>query len=243
MALILHDVLARIDGALELHATIEQEAREEEPPEHDRMSAAGRCVRDRWATRNGIPTDPGKAPTGARIQRVFALGHTLEVPIIDWLTTAGFTVHSEQLEVGEGDWLGHIDGIIEWYREDSFESRTSLLEMKTANAKKFAQLQDSSYCEWNPGYADQIQAYLRHLDDIDSALVVVLNKDTCELWVEEILEDKARGDQLAADHEIVMQDELPPRPKGANGPGSKFCKWKCDRSDWCYSPLTDTEWA
>lgn len=244
MALVLHDLLNEIDRNLEQRAKLEHEHRLKEPLPHDRMSAAGRCVRDRWATRQGLATDIGKAPTGARIQRIFNLGHALEAPIIEWLSSAGCNVHSEQMEVGEGDWIGHIDGIVEWDWDFDYFRETALLEMKTANAKKFGQLQEcGSYAEWNPGYADQIQAYLRHLPDLDSALVVVLNKDTCDLWIERVLEDKARGEQLAADHEIVMQDELPPRPKGANGPGSKFCKWKCDRSDWCYSPLTDTEWA
>jgi hypothetical protein len=170
------------------------------------------------------------------------MGHSLEEPIIQWLERGGIFTHCEQLEVGQGTWLGHIDGVAEW-RED-FVDRRALLELKTANSKSFAKLQDcESYAKWNPGYSDQIQAYLRALPQLDEALVVVLNKDTAELWVEIVLEDRARGDELAADHLIVMQDDLPPRPKKANGPGSKFCKWKCDRSDWCYSPVTDSEWA
>ena len=244
MAMIQHELLNEINRAIETKANAEENARLTSPAKHDRMSAAGRCTRDRWASRQGLATDRGKAPTGSRIQRIFKLGHVLEDPIIDWLKGAGCSVHSEQMEVGEGDWLGHIDGIIDWQFDYDYFAHTSLLEMKTANAKQFGLLQDAgSYTKWRPGYGDQIQAYLRHLKDIDDALVVVLNKDTCDLWVELINEDTARGDQLAADHLVVMQDDLPPRPKGANGPGSKFCKYKCDRSDWCYSPLTDTEWA
>lgn len=238
------DLQLRVDDSLRVNAEAAEQDRVDSPPTYDRMSASGRCVRDRWATLNGVPNDPGKAPTGARIQRIFAMGHGLESTVVGWLENAGVVVHSDQLEVGSGDWRGHIDGIAEW-TEGIGEKRKALLEIKTCNARSYEKLvaADGGYCEWNPGYSAQIQAYLKHLPELSEALVVVLNKDDSQLWVEHVLEDTSQGDLLLENHKIVMQKDMPPRPKGANGPGSKFCKWKCDRSDWCYSPLTDSDWS
>ena len=223
---------------------IEQKNRERselEPPRHDRMSGAGGCVRDRWASLRGLPLDEGKG-FSPRILALFRLGHIIEDEVISLLQQSGYEVTDQQMEVGSGDWVGHIDGIV-WVT-DGFRSRPSLLEVKSANARRFEQLEGSNYRDWSPGYYDQIQAYLahmpEHLSEVQDAHVVVYNKNTSEMIVERILFDPERATELKENSLIVTTrgEVAPPRPKAATAKSCKMCRW-CDRAEWCWSPATD----
>jgi len=210
----------------------------ENPPRVDRMSSSGRCPRDRWAKRHGVPVDNGRE-FSARILSVFRLGHVIEDEVVSLLELAGYKVTDAQREVGEGEWIGHIDGIIEWSPFEGLAgTHRSLLEVKSCNAKRFAELIETGYEKWSPNYASQIQAYMGFLDEIDDAIVFVYNKDASEFHVERIAFDAAHFDRLRRDSLLVTASEtVPDRPERATSQSCKFCRW-CDRAKWCWDPST-----
>lgn len=238
------NITARIDEALAANEVATQRERQENPTGIDRMSSAGRCVRERWAAARGLPLDYGKGfQTNPKLLRVFRLGHVIEDEVVALLEEAGLCVHSQQLEVGDADsgWVGHIDGIVDF--ETPFGvPKSALLEIKSANARRFAELVEAdSYSEWSPGYAAQLQAYMLHLP-VEEALVVVYNKDTSELYHETVLFDVDEALKLQKQSSLVTaQGTLPPkRPRDATSQFSKFCKW-CDRNEWCWLSAADVE--
>ena len=210
------------------------------PPTVDRMSSAGRCYRERWAVFHGLPLDAGKG-FKAPLLKIFRLGHVIEDEIVALINaTPGYQVVAQQLEVGRFPFVGHIDGILNWSRSGRMEKQNSLLEIKTAKSARFDLCKKVGYETWNPGYADQIQAYMHFIDDVDSAVICVYNKDTSEMHWEEIEKDSDRGDGILHESMIVTEDSefAPPRPAAATSHACKFCKW-CDRAAWCWDASTD----
>lgn len=218
-----------------------REEAERKPPQVDRMSASGRCYRDRWATMQGLPLDYGKG-FGASVLQIFRLGHVIEDEVVDLLGEAGFTVSDQQREVGEGQWIGHIDGIVEWSPSGrDWDRVTSLLEIKSANAKQFGLCQELGYEAWKPQYAAQLHAYMGYIPEVEEALVIVYNKNTSEIYAERILFDLDEFERLKEQSRIVTESKtVPVRPKQATSHGCRFCNW-CDRNEWCWSPATDVE--
>ncbi len=212
----------------------------ENPPDVDRMSSAGRCYRERWAVFNGLPLDAGKG-FKAPLLKIFRLGHVIEDEIVALInSTPGYQVAAQQLEVGRFPFIGHIDGILNWSRSGRMQKQNSLLEIKTAKAARFELCKKQGYEAWNPGYADQLQAYMYFIDDIDDAVICVYNKDTSEMHWEQIEKNADRGEQILNESMIVTDDSEfpPPRPPEAKSHACKFCRW-CDRAEWCWNPATD----
>lgn len=235
----------KIDEALILSERASESIAVESPPMVDRMSSAGRCWRERWASFRGIPIDEGKGfSKNPQLLRTFKLGHAIEDVVVDLLEEAGFHISDQQLECrgGDGRWIGHIDGLI-WMGEPI--QKPSLLEVKSANAKRFDLLRELGYEEWNAGYAAQLQAYMHTLPrdlGVDDAIVAVFNKDTSELYFERILYDIDLAMKLEKQSLLVCSSDPmpPPRPKAAKSRSCKYCKW-CDRSEWCWSLITDID--
>ena len=209
------------------------------PSKVDRMSSAGRCIRNRWAELNGIPIDKGKG-FDAPVLSIFRLGNVIEDEVVELLKIGGYEITDTQRSVGEYPWVGHIDGVIKW-KPDGFEEISSLLEVKSSNSRNFERLRDLGYEKWSPSYYAQIQSYMGHMPDVEDAIVFVYNKDTSEFFIERIFEDKDHFDYLRLQSIMVTQSEtLLERPDQATSPKSQFCRW-CDRSDWCWDPATDVE--
>ena len=106
------NITSRIDEALQRNELANERDRVANPSGIDRMSSAGRCVRERWSAARGVPLDPGKGfARNPQLLRVFRLGHVIEDEVVALLEEAGFTVHSQQLEVGsvEKGWVGADD--------------------------------------------------------------------------------------------------------------------------------------
>lgn len=180
--------------------------------------------------------------TNPKLLRIFRLGHIIEDEVVRLLEEAGFAVKDQQLEVGGGDWLGHIDGLIDMSRRDGIPD-WCLLEIKSANSARFELLRElDSYEAWSPNYAGQLSAYLHHLNGVTDAIVVVYNKDTSELYTERILFDLDAAMQLEKENALVTaEDNLPPpRPQDAKSQYCAFCKW-CDFQKTCWSGAVDVE--
>ena len=193
----------------------------------DRMSQSGKCVRKRWADVRGIPIDHGCSLRPETLA-IFRLGHVIEKEVVELLTLAGYEVTDTQRVVGVDRWIGHIDGIIR------IGGRLLLLEIKSAKAKKFEELEQiGDYSRWNSAYAAQIQAYLGALpDEISGALVVVYNKDNSELYTEYVAENRFAFEDLKAESRIVTESPtVPDRPKKASRTGRTpplYCGY-CER--------------
>ena len=206
-----------------------------------RGSAAGRCPRSIWASNHGLEPDEG-AGFGAQVLRAFWAGKALEGPIVELLRGAGFIITDEQREVGEGNIRGHIDGIV----RAPWNAHAVLLEIKTASPARFEKLQEcpGGYSEWSPNYAAQVQTYLHFLPECASALVVVLDRGSLEIYAEEIFESASQWKVIEKGAEAACGDVMPPRPTGRgwtrSGPQCKFCDfqgacwdgaWELDRHE------------
>lgn len=240
------EIEARIHKALE-----EERAKHADSAFTVRLSSIGKCQRELWAIRQGIPDE--KPPQG-RTLMTFDIGSYIEPAVIDWLTAAGYIVETRgndgrqlAVEMSGGVGIGHLDGIIQWGRKSDGDVRG--LEVKTAKQKKFAELVEAgSYKAWNPGYFDQITAYMgaSHAGRFDvpalwDYLVIVVNKDTSELWCEMIRFDADRYAELEAKARLVVEsEEIVPRPKEAKTQYCNWCKY-CSRNAWCWSAVAGVE--
>ena len=215
-----------------------------------RLSSIGKCPRENWARLNG---QDDERPPGAKALAIFQMGHAVEPHVVDLLRLGGYSVREVDddgnqftVEMIEGQAIGHIDGMVEWGR--GVQREWKLLEVKSAKQKKFTELEEAgSYATWNPGYGDQIQAYMgatqephSKVEPLRDCLVIVLNKDTSERWTECIRFDPERYAELKKNALAALGEEMPERPAKANGQYSKFCKW-CSVAAWCYSPMAGVE--
>ena len=229
----------RIDEALSLNERANELNKVENPPGVDRMSSAGRCVRERWAAFRGLPLDPDKGfAVNPRMLRVFGLGHAIEDEIVRILEDAGYVIEDSQREVGEGKWIGHIDGLI---RDPNTFDPPRLFEAKSVNVRGFEEVQEIGLRAWRPGYYAQAQAYMHFLPGVDECVFAIYCKDTSALYFELILYDVDEATRLQQESLLVTQESAvpPPKPEAATSKSCQFCKW-CDRSGWCWSALAET---
>jgi len=202
------------------------------------LSQIGKCARAQWASLHGVPEEN---PPEGRILVLFDLGSAVEDHIVKLLWQAGFELSSIDDETGKqyevsgfgGKVLGHLDGLIR-FKKSQGEADWALLEIKSANAKKYAELElAGSYAQWNPVYGDQVQVYMG-AKDLQQALVIVENKDTSDLYVEVIDFDQTRFTELwhkAAD--IASSTKILDRPAEAKSQYCGYCKW-CGVNKWCW---------
>lgn len=227
-----------------IHAALEEErAKHADSAFTVRLSSIGKCQRELWAIRMGIPDE--KPPNG-RALMTFDVGSYLEGAVVDWLRSAGYKVltqgaDGEQIAVAmpKRVGVGHIDGLILWGRPSDGDWR--LLEIKTAKAERFQKLVEAgSYKDWDSGYYDQIQAYMgAHSPSLDDCLVLVLNKNTSEIWPEMVRFNAERYAELEEKAKLVVESEtIVPKPAAANSQYCAHCKW-CGRNQWCWSPLSE----
>lgn len=230
-----------------IHAALEEENAKRIPATaHIRLSQIGKCQRELWAIRNGIPDE--KPPSG-RALMTFNIGSHVEGAIIEWLRKAGYQVldrddQGEQFSVRMGRLgIGHIDGLIRRRPVDPW----MLLEAKTAKAKRFAELVEAgSYAAWNREYGDQIHGYMGasqetpDVPDLEECLAFVVNKDTSEVWAERIRFDSSVYDRLTEKATLALGDAIPQRPPAAKSQYCGFCKY-CSRNAYCWSAVAGVE--
>lgn len=181
--------------------------------------------------------DDGKEFSGKTL-RIFQVGHTLEELMINWLRLSNVDVvnydkNGKQFgfTTGHGLIRGHVDGIIKG-GNDEFGPFPRLLEIKTANSKKWKEFEKNKLKKANWVYFIQVQIYLSYMGlDENPALFVVINKDTQELYFEDVPFDPSIA-QDASDRAVriiqaCMAGELLPRE--ATSPEyyqCKLCSWR-----------------
>ncbi len=189
------------------------------------MSGIGEpCARKIWYAFRGY----SPLPAEGRACMIFDLGDRVEDAVIHWLREAGYSIVGQQTDFSahNGFFRGHCDGMI-----DGITSRRHILEIKSANDKKFHAFQSLGIRAVSETYYAQVQCYMGY-SGLDRAIWVVMNNNTCELYTERAYfnkEDFDRYHQRALDI-ITAQD--PPEEEKSN-----LCQW-CDYRVWCSAPMS-----
>jgi hypothetical protein len=182
------------------------------------------------------PRDPDGGFSGKSL-RIFALGHVLEDLAIEWLRKAGFDLrtrnrHGEQFgfTAAGGHVQGHADGVI-IAGPDGFAA-PALWECKSANAKNWREMAKHGVAKAKPIYAAQIALYQAYLGLTETpALFTAINKDTCEIWHEQVPFDAALA-QSCSDKAVTIlracsaSDQLPRHTSDPEHFECRFCAWK-----------------
>ena len=166
-----------------------------------------------------------------RVQMIFDLGNNIEDYVIWLLREAGFTIYEkdssgEQFGFVDGFIAGHIDGVIVGLPESA---KPHLLEVKSANDKRFKDFQKKGCKAVEPKYWGQCHTYMLKMK-LEKSLFIVMNKNTCELYIERITLDEnyansllLRGEELVAEE---SENNVKRRYKKSTSFGCKFCSWK-----------------
>lgn len=166
------------------------------------------CLRQIWYQFKGEKAE--KVPT--KFKRIWAVGKHLEGLIISWLIDAGvyierndFTYHALDMPYFQG----HFDGIL------LLRKNRAILEVKTAKDSSFKVFAKKGLMVWNPQYYAQVQAYMG-MSGISSAIILVMNKDNCDLFDEEVFFDAVFYESLRVKAELIYNAKSePPRVHGS----------------------------
>lgn len=132
------------------------------------------CLRQIWYEFKGVKS----SGVSAKVKRTWEIGRRLESMILDLLEGAGIkllrNVHFEAPSLPL--FQGNVDAL--WLVSDD---ERAIIEIKTAKDKSFILLLKDGVKKWSEKYYAQIQAYMG-MSDIHEAYIIVLNKDTSELY-------------------------------------------------------------
>lgn len=166
-----------------------------------------------------------------RIKRLFDDGNDIEQKVIKALESVGVIVTDKQKPI-EG-WGGHIFGFIDGVATNVPEAPKAqhLLEIKSMNAKNFANFKKHGLVESKHDHYVQMMNYMGKLK-IDRGLYAAYNKDTSEIWTERVHFDQSVYRQYMGRAIDVVSHETPP-PNVFNDPKKYACRF-CDYSPICY---------
>lgn len=162
------------------------------------------CSRAIWYAYKGHE----KKPLTAKQIRTFEMGKILEEMIKEQVRLLGFPLNDgAQFTACYDDdikiFQGNVDGMLE------INGRFVILEIKTANDSNFQSFLKKGLKEWSPTYYSQVQAYMG-MKGVDSAYILVLNKNTAELHDEYVKFDDLFYHELKAKAKIISEAEEPP---------------------------------
>jgi hypothetical protein len=203
------------------------EAKREEPRDYMGASELGtECERAlwygfRWAR---------KPHAEGRMMRIWRTGHRSEEAVIADLEAIGIRVQRQQEEVSFGGHiLGHIDGTA--IGVPGAEKTEHLLELKTANRKRFDKLEKEGVKTAEPRYWVQLQLYMLGLK-LTRALFVSRCKDDERLYSERVHFEREPAEAwLERGHRVSLMSDAPPRID--ERPTFYKCKM-CDFQDLCH---------
>lgn len=169
----------------------------------------GVCIRKSWyAFRWFAP----EQEISARQKRLFGRGHQEEAVVYKELKEAGIKVSGDQ-EVVMG-FAGHVKGKLDGEATGLPEAPNvpHVLEIKTANAKSFAQIKKKGIQKIKPEYYGQVMLYMKYRK-LTRAIIIVTCKDDDQRHYERINFKKADAAELErASREVVMSEHAPSRP-------------------------------
>jgi hypothetical protein len=222
---------ARVDGAL----VRENDLR----PQRDYLGGSrlgDPCSRRLQYEYVKAPKDEGAGHSGQSL-RIFAVGHALEDLAIAWLRKAGLDLrvrdrNGEQFSfsVAGGRVQGHVDGVI--VAAPDGIATPALWECKSANAKNWRDIAKRGVTVAKPVYAAQLALYQAYLGLTEApALFTAINKDTCELWHEQVPFDGALA-QATSDKAVTILracdagELLPRHTADPDHFECRFCTWR-----------------
>lgn len=200
-----------------------------------------------------------QAPNDAQSLRIFDFGNAIETLAVEWLRAAGFFIYDRSPVTGEqfrvtlptGETLGHADGIIATYplhpdlftnTQDRTTPRVAILEIKSHNARSFNAVVNLGVERAKFEHFAQMQCYIngtRHLatdfnsnEKINTAIYVAVNKDTCEIHIEEVPADNSVFVQCLSRIRATNRASAPP-PRIKSSASLSPCKW-CNYKIHCF---------
>lgn len=200
------------------------------------------------------PKDAGREPSG-KLLRIFARGHAAELGMVEFLTTAKFTIlvrtkgggqfrfDQACYEDGKGRIKGFADGvIIDGPAEIGGVTMRypCLWENKEVGAKKYAKFLKSGVKATEPEYYAQVQLLMGYLGLSEfPTLFNAKNADTQEIFAELIPFDTAttqqQSDRALRVVQSVSPDEFPRIAAESTNFKCKFCDWH----DRCWSAVPE----
>ena len=164
------------------------------------------CDRKIWYTR----FEPAEIKDG-RILRIFEIGDLIEAYVIQLLKYAGTQVFEkdakgEQFGFSDNGVSGHLDGVVVGLPESS---KPHVLEIKSMKHSNFLQLQKKGLKAAQIKYYAQMQIYMLKME-LENGLMIVMNKDTQELYFERIKLDKLYAKALVKKGQDINKMEVPP---------------------------------
>lgn len=182
----------------------------------------------RWATR---------AAHAGRLLRLFQTGHREEARLIADLRAAGVQVLDRDPDTGR-QWAvsavrGHFGGSMDATALGILEAPKTwhLIELKSHNAKSFADLKKKGVAASKPTHHAQMQTYMA-LAGLDRAFYLAVCKDTDELYGERVHYDMVAALRLLAKAERIIDAQHPP-PRISDDPGYFACRM-CDHRAVCH---------
>lgn len=175
------------------------------------------CMRQVWYGYNDYPAEAYES----RTLRIFEVGKRLEKMVLWLLRDSGLVLSESWVDLVDGQLpylRGHIDAM--WL--DNRDEPKAIIEIKTAKASMFNQFKNNGLRSWSPRYYAQVQAYMG-MSGVHTAYVIVMNKDNCDLWDEEVGFDSMYYEELKMRASWIHSATTPP-PKVSNSPGWFLCK-------------------
>lgn len=195
------------------------------------------CSRYLWLTYHWV------APPNfdGRELRLLNTGQIEETRIHSDLMNAGFDVDicppgGGQYRFRCGQFGGSIDGYVRGFGGTLFD-RPMGLECKTSNANGFDRVREHGVLDAKPLHWWQMQSYMGGLA-IDSFLYVVTNKDTDDLYVEEVPKAVGTWEQTVDWARGAVEGDLPPVRDPEYAPcvltSKDGTKWPCQFYNVCH---------
>lgn len=166
-----------------------------------------------------------------RMLRLFGTGHREEARLIEELRAIGCKVEGEQFAVDgcDGHLRGHLDGAVLGLEEAPKTWHT--LEVKTHNAKSFAEVKAKGVQATKPRHYAQITLYMGHAG-MERGAYFAICKDTDEIVLERVHFDRAEFARLMAKAQAIIGAPEPPRRLSEN-PAWYECRY-CPHHAQCH---------
>ena len=229
---------ARINSRID--AALVAERADQKPRDYLGASRIGEpCARRLVYEVTRTPPDPGREIAG-RALRIFAAGHVFEDLAIRWLRRAGFDLRTQARDGGQfgfetagGRIRGHVDGVIVAGPEVGL-AWPVLWEHKALKASSWSETVKKGVRLSKPVYYGQLQLYMAYMG-LEQALFTALNKDSCELYHEQVAFDASEAQALSDKAVDVLRaaDAGELLPRIATRPDFHLCRF-CPFSARCW---------
>lgn len=231
-----HPLVARIYAAYEAAEAAEA------PRAYLGASSIGEeCERKLWYRFRGLE----RAEFPGRILRMFQHGHMEEARVVANLRATGLAVYhagekQARLSAFSGLFAGHPDGVV--FEDEFGEGDGVLLEVKTANKRRWEELQKKGVQKARPLHYAQMQAYMGMLQASDeypsafTALYVCVCKNDERMYAEEVEFIPQVFEDIGQRARRILEAEEPPERVAASPSdtaGNRNCTY-CDSCRVCW---------